>query len=180
MQYKNPFLNHARKLVKTVTTAMLLLGIFISVVSAVASGGFDYITVRGPGLTSDLDITNPALTSDFFVFADFTKGPIDPPADPGEGYEVVRVYVVTKNQNPTPTPFDLLYYYPYTGYVYYDGLANGSSEYDKKWYVANPAANEPFRAALAARAKVTWIPFAILSVIIIVFAVAYYKKPKQT
>jgi len=145
-----------------------------------AKGKFDYLTVKGPGIQGELNITNPALTDDFFIFADFTRGSIDPPANPAEGYQIVRVYVVTENEKPEPTPFDQLHYYPYTGYVYYDGIVNGSSEYDAKWYSANPSANEPFRAALAERARLTWIPFAVFLVIIIVFTAAYYRKPNQT
>jgi hypothetical protein len=56
---------------------------------------------------------------------------------------------------------------------------NGSSEYDGKWYTANPTANDPFRAALAQRAMLTWIPFAVLTVILVWFFVAYKKKPKS-
>lgn len=159
---------------------ILTLCLFIPTMVVLAKGDFTYISVRGPGLTGEVNITNPELTQDFFVFADFSKGPIDPPADPGEGYEVVRVHVVTENSKPTPTPFDLLYYYPYSGYVYYQGLVNGSSEYDGKWYIANPAANEPFRAALTARARLTWIPFAALAVILAVFFIAYRRNPKHT
>jgi len=145
-----------------------------------AKGNFDYLEVRGPGLTGGVQITNPALTQDFFVFADFSKGSVNPPTDPGEGYEVVRVHVVTENSKATPTPFDLLYYYPYTGYVYYQGLVNGSSEYDSKWYVANPEANGPFRTALEQRARLTWIPLVVLAVILGWFFIAYSRKPKST
>ena len=158
---------------------VFILGLLIPTLSAFAKGDFDYIAVRGPGLTGEVNITDPALTQDFFVFADFSQGPIDPPPDPGEGYEVVRVHVVTENSKPTPTPFDLLYYYPYAGYVFYQGLVNGSSEYDGKWYIANPAANDPFRAALTQRALLTWIPFAVLACILIWFFVAYRRKPKS-
>jgi hypothetical protein len=163
---------------KSVAT-LFILGLLIPTLSAFAKGGFDYIAVRGPGLTGEVNITDPALTQDFFVFADFLQGPIDPPADPGEGYEIVRVNVIVENEKPTPTPFDLLYYYPYTGYVYYQGLVNGSSEYDGKWYTANPTANDPFRAALAQRTMLTWIPFAVLAVILVWFFVAYKKKPNS-
>jgi hypothetical protein len=78
-----------------------------------------------------------------------------------------------------PTPFDQLHYYPYTGYVYYDGLVNGSSEYDGKWYAATPSAEEPFRAALAERARLTWIPFAVLVLIVGGFIIAYNRKPRN-
>ncbi|MCC6300359.1 MAG: hypothetical protein IT314_13780 [Anaerolineales bacterium] len=139
---------------------------------ALAKGEFDYITVEGPGLSGELTITNPALTDDFFAFADFTKEAIEAPADPGEGYQIIRYYVVENKAQP----FDSLSYFPYTGFVYYNGLAEGSSEYDKKWFAANPSANEPFHAALAARARLTWIPFIVLGVILVVFFFSYRKK----
>ena len=161
-------------------TIILILGLLIPTFSAFAKGNFDYVAVRGPGLTGEVNITSPALTQDFFVFADFSQGSIDPPTDPGEGYEIVRVHVDYTNDKPTPTPFDLLYYYPYTGYVFYQGLVDGSSEYDGKWYIANPAADEPFRDALAQRAWLTWIPFAALAVILVWFFIAYRKKPKES
>ncbi|MEW5940713.1 MAG: hypothetical protein AB1750_13675, partial [Chloroflexota bacterium] len=133
----------------------------------------DYIEVKGPGITGDIVITDPALTEDFFAFADFSAGAIPAPADPGQGYEIIRVYLV----NEKDQPFDELHYYPYTGYVYYDGIVNGESEYDGKWYVANPAADAPFRAALAERARLTWIPFAVFLVIMAIIFIAYRARP---
>lgn len=152
------------------------LSVLIPSAFVLAKGGFDYITIKGPGITGEVNVTNPALTAGFFAFADFSKGAIDEPADPGEGYQVVRVYVVTENEKPSPTPFDQLHYYPYTGYVYYDGLVSGSSEYDGKWYTANPSAEEPFRTALEQRARLTWYPFAILVVLLGVFFFMYRRK----
>lgn len=152
-------------------------GILLSFTAVFAKGNFDYLAVKGPGITGEINITNPALTGDFFAFADFTQGAIPPPADPGQGYQVVRVYVETVNGKPSPKPFDQLHYYPYTGYVFYDGIVNGSSEYDGKWYAANPAAEQPFRAALAERARLTWVPFAVLVLIVGGFFIAYNRKP---
>ena len=154
---------------------ILVLCLIIPNMLVLAKGEFDYITIKGPGVTGEINVTNPALTGEFFAFADFSKGPVDPPANPGEGYQIVRVYVV----DTKPAPFDQLHYYPYSGYVYYDGLANGSSEYDGKWYMANPSANEPFRAILAERARLTWIPFAALVVILGGFFIAYRSKPQK-
>lgn len=153
-------------------------GVLLSFTAVFAKGSFDYLAVKGPGITGEINITNPALTGDFFAFADFSQGEIPAPAEAGEGYQVVRVYVETVNGKPSPTPFDQLHYYPYTGYVFYDGLVNGSSEYDGKWYTANPAAEQPFRAALAERARLTWIPFAVLVLIVGGFFIAYNRKPK--
>ncbi len=150
----------------------LALGMLLFPTVILAKGSFDYIEVKGPGITGDIVITDPALTEDFFAFADFSAGAIPAPADPGQGYEIIRVYMVDEKDQP----FDELHYYPYTGYVYYDGIAGGSSEYDGKWYVANPAADAPFRAALKAKATLTWIPFAAFLVIMTAIFIAYRKK----
>jgi hypothetical protein len=46
-----------------------------------------------------------------------------------------------------------LHYYPDSGYVFYDGIVNGSSEYDGKWYTANPNIKSVFEAALVAQTQ---------------------------
>jgi hypothetical protein len=167
-------------MLKRLALLSLVLGVLVPSMGALAKGNFDYLTVKGPGITGEINITNPALTADFFAFADFSQGSVPPPADPGQGYEVIRVYVEMANGKPSPTPFDRLHYYPYTGYVFYNGIVNGSSEYDGKWYAANPSAEAPFRAALAERARLNWIPFGVLVVILAVFFVVYNRKPKKT
>jgi hypothetical protein len=149
-------------LVLTIPTAVVL-----------AKGGFAYIAIKGPGLTGELNVTNPALTQDFFIFADFSKGSIEAPLDPGQGYQVIRVYV----DGTDVQPFDQLHYYPYSGYVYYDGIVNGSSEYDRKWYIANDAASAPFRAALSERSRLSWYTFAALAILLTIVFIAYRSKP---
>lgn len=155
---------------------LIALGILIPASVVFAKGKFDYIIVKGPGITGEINVTNPALTDDFFAFADFTQGEVPPPFDPGQGYQVVRVYVQTIDGKPQDVPFDQLHYYPYTGYVFYDGLANGVSEYDGKWYAANPATDAPFRAVLAERARLNWLPLAPLLLLMAAVAYAYFKK----
>ena len=157
----------------------LLLALMVLVpTAAFAKGEFDYITVKGPGIVGEIDVTNPALTQDFFAFADFTQGEIPVPIDPGQGYQIVRVYVEFTDSKPKDLPFDQLHYYPYTGYVYYDGVVEGSSEYDGKWYAANPTAEAPIRNVLFQRALLAWIPFGVLVVALLGFFVAYNRKPK--
>ena len=152
----------------------ILFVILFSTTSALAKGPFTYITIKGPGITGDLSVTNPAMLN-FFAFADFSQGSVDAPSSPGEeGYEIIRSFVdgeTNKVQN-----WDLLHYYPDTGYVYYDGLINGSSEYDGKWYTADPNVESKFRAVLAERARLTWIPFAVFIIALVVFVVAYFRK----
>lgn len=152
--------------------SLLTLILLLVPAIALAKGPFDYISVKGPGIIGDIIITDPALTG-FFSFADFSAGPIPAPADPGQGYQIVRAYVVEDKDQP----FDQLEYYPYTGYVHYIGLAEGSSEYDNNWYAADPAADAPFRSALKKRAELNWFPLAALAVFLIVVFVAYRGKP---
>lgn len=157
----------------------ILLGLFVPTTLVFAQGGFDYITIKGPGIIGEIDVTNPALTQDYSAFADFTQGEVPAPPDPGQGYQVVRVYVEFADSKPKDLPFDQLHYYPYTGYVYYDGLTEGISEYDGKWYIANPEAEAPFRSALFQRALLAWIPFVLVVAVLIWFFIAYNKKPKE-
>jgi len=158
---------------KKIIVLFFLLAVLVPT-AAFAKGDFAYIAIKGPGLTGELNVTNTALTQDFFVFADFSKGGIEAPLDPGQGYQVIRVYV----DGTDVQPFDQLHYYPYSGYVYYDGLVNGSSEYDGKWYLANDAANAPFRAALSERARLNWYTFAALVIFLVIVFIAYRTKPK--
>lgn len=164
-------------MIRRIFTFLLLMIIPFGFASA--DGGFDYLTIKGPGVTGEIDVTNPTLTQDYFAFADFSRGEVPAPVDLGQGYQIVRVYVEYNDSKPKDVPFDQLHYYPYTGYVFYDGLVEGSSEYDGKWYAANPMAEAPFRNVLVQRALLTWIPFAALVVILIGFFVAYNKKPKS-
>jgi hypothetical protein len=161
---------------KKICSLFLVLALFIPTIAVLAEGKFDYIVIKGPGITGDINVSNPLFTQDDFAFADFSKGSINPPSDPGAGYQIVRMIV----EGSKGIPFDQLHYYPYTGHVYYDGIINGFSEDGGKWYLANPAIEEPFRAILAEDARLTWIPFAVFAVLAIGFFIAYRMKPKQT
>jgi hypothetical protein len=165
-------------MLKKFKALLFILMILLPASLALAKGEFDYITIKGPGIIGEIDVTNPAMTQDYFAFADFSQGEIPAPANPGQGYQIVRVYVVFTDAKPKDVPFDVLQYYPYTGFVYYDGLVEGSSEYNGKWYAANPAAEAPFRNVLFQRALLAWIPFGALVVILVWFLIAYNKKPK--
>lgn len=118
-------------------TAVLLL---ITVSPALAKGNFTFLIVSGDTLPGDLLLTDPTLTADFFGFADFMHARTIQPASPGIGYEITRYYVDRGRRQV----FDHLHYYPSTGYVYYDGMVNGWSEYDGKWYVARANMRTPF------------------------------------
>lgn len=121
----------------------LLLSLLTSI-TALAKGQFSFIAVTSGQLTDEVRLSVPALTEDFFAFADFYENKTEAPADPGVGYEITRYYI----NGHTETAFDRLHYYPETGYVYYDGIVDGSSEYDRKWYIAKPDMQKTFETAL--------------------------------
>lgn len=115
--------------------------------SALAKGGFDFIAVTGADLETEIRFTARALTEDFFAFASFYENKTEAPADPGTAYEITRHY----SQGARDIIFDRLHYYPETGFVFYDGIENGESEYDGEWYTARPEIKPLFEAALAAQ-----------------------------
>ena len=158
---------------KKIFTLLFTLCLFIIPTSALAKGPFSYITIKGPDVSGDLSVTDPAML-DYFAFADFSKGGMDAPANPGDEYEVVRSFVdpeTNKVQN-----WDMLHYYPDTGYVYYDGLINGSSEYDGKWYQARPNINAEFSSALSKNAFLEYLPRTMLVLLLIFGSIAYFRK----
>jgi hypothetical protein len=120
-----------------------MLALFTSM-TVLAKGGYMFILITGPDLKEPVRKSDLALTEDFFTFADFYRDGTEAPADPGIGYEITRYYVDGNRESP----FDKLHYYPDTGFVYYDGIVNGSSEYDRKWYTAKPDIKTIFESAL--------------------------------
>lgn len=124
---------------------LALLLTLITSITVAAKGSFSYITISGPNLKDEVRATDPALTDDFFAFADFYRDKAEAPANPGLGYEVTRYYVDGKRE----IAFDRLHYYPDAGFVYYDGIINGLSEYDGKWYTAKPEIKTIFESTLS-------------------------------
>ena len=111
-----------------------------------------------------------------FAFANFEENKIETPTDynPDFGFVVSRYYIVDKKAQA----FDKLYYYPDQGYVYY--AAAEDSPYTDQWYTANPEIEAPFRAALAERARISWIPAGIFILLAIIFGIIYFRSiPKQ-
>lgn len=126
-----------------------LLITLIASITAFAKGGFSFISITGGNLKDELRVTDPDLTTDFFAFADFSRAKTKAPTDPGTGYEITRYYIDGKRE----TAFDRLHYYPETGFVYYDGIVNGSSEYDGEWYTAQPEIKKTFESVLPGQIK---------------------------
>lgn len=117
-----------------------------TVIAVSAKGGYSFITISGADIAQPIRTNESALTEDFFAFADFYRDRVEAPANTGVGYEITRYYM----DGGREIAFDRLHYYPSTGYVYYDGIVNGSSEYDRKWYAAAPGVKSVFEHALTA------------------------------
>lgn len=122
--------------------ALLLTILIFTTVDA--KGNFSFITVQGPDMKAPVRVTDPALTTDWFAFADFPRGTVDAPTSPGAAYEITRYYIDHNREQA----FDRLHYYSDTGFVYYDGIVGGWSEYDGKWYAAQPGIEVTFKNAL--------------------------------
>ena len=120
----------------------LLLALF-TFMNVLAKGSFAFISITGPDLKEAVRVSDPVLT-EVFTFADFFQDRTEAPVDPGIGYEITRYYV----EGSRESAFDKLHYYPETSFVYYDGIMNGSSEYDGKWYTARPDLKTIFESAL--------------------------------
>ena len=154
---------------------LLLILLTTTVGTAFAKGQFSFITIAGSGLREVIKVVDPALTDDFFAFSEFFKSATEEPANPGEGYEVTRYFV----DDGRDIAFDHLHYYPYTGYVYYDGLVTGWSEYDGKWYTAKAAIKDAFISAIKEQPDVSFVPFAGPAVVLIIIAVAIRRHKLQ-
>ncbi len=127
-----------------IALASALLAAMIISISATAKGGFAFITITGANLKETVRAADEELTHEFFAFADFYRNKTETPADPGPGYEITRYYI----DNNREVAFDKLHYYPDAGLVFYDGMVNGSSEYDGKWYTAKTEIKTAFESAL--------------------------------
>ena len=124
---------------------LALAAALITSITAFAKGGFSFISIKGGGLKEEIRSEDPALTEDFFGFADFYQHKTSAPVDPGTGYEITRYYI----EGVGEIAFDRLHYYPEMGFVYYDGIVNGSSEYDGEWYIAKSEIRSAFEKALS-------------------------------
>jgi hypothetical protein len=120
--------------IKIALGAALSLALLLTT-TAVAKGNFAFIAVDGDGSRYKVRLSDTELLNDWFAFANFQARSVAAPANtPDGGYEITRYYIDRHRE----VAFDRLHYYPQAGLVYYDGIVNGSSEYDAKWYEANP------------------------------------------
>jgi len=138
------------QVVVAISVASFIIGmLLVSNQVAMAKGNFAKIVISGGRLTSEIEVTDPSLLG-FFSFSDFPNAHAQKPKVSG-GYVITRY---GQNDDGTFRAWDRLHYYPTAtgsgGYVFYDGLINGQSEYDREWYTASPEGEMAFRRILAA------------------------------
>jgi hypothetical protein len=140
-----------------------ILALFVVLAAALlpqdgyAKDPFEVLRVRGGGLENEIEITEPALLR-FFSFCDFSTAFLpEPPANAqallAQSYEITRF--VRDERTGELAGFDRLHYIPgggdASGWVFYDGILNGSSEYDQKWCQVDQQDEEIFRRAVASQ-----------------------------
>jgi hypothetical protein len=130
---------HVRTRVLASAASAAILLVFAS--PAAAKGNFAKITVQQEGVEGQVNITDPALLG-FFAFTDFEDGRRQAPNVDGPAYVVTR-FLLDESGNGRYQPWDRLRYFPASpdstlgrGWVFYEGLVNGSSEYDGQWYMS--------------------------------------------
>ena len=118
---------------------------------AEAKGPFDLLVVCD-GLGTCFEVADPPLL-DFFSFADFTQPLEDAPQPKPEAASLLITRYGLDRTSGEFIPFDRLRYYGdvagSAGYVYYEGLINGRSEYKGYWYRASPSGEKALMQAIA-------------------------------
>ena len=128
-----------RLLLRVASLGILAGGVLLIAHPALAKAQFDKLTILDTATGRELEVAEPAVLG-FFAFTDFDGGTRQAPSVNGSAYEVTRWQLDHTNLE-TLIPVDRLVYYHTSeantlarGWVYYDGLINGSSEYDGKWF----------------------------------------------
>ena len=123
-----------------------------SSIGAQAKGSFDKIVIFA-GVSGSFEVDEPSLLG-FFSFSDFSE-PLSWPAAPGEGWLIARY--ANDQETGEPVPVDHIWIYPPSGnrgpFVYYQGLVNGSSEYDGKLFEGNPGALHQLQSIVEASSQ---------------------------
>ena len=119
---------------------MIFTLLLISFQPAYAKGQFSKITIQTADSSQPIDVSDPAFLN-FWTFSDFTNGTTEAPQVIGPAYEITRW--LPSGDGKTFAEWDRLRYYSTSeantdgrGWIFYEGLINGSSEYDGKWFVA--------------------------------------------
>ena len=138
------------RLVRFALIALAILLLPLAVTSA--KGPFDKVVISGPDLPVALEVTDSErLQALGMIELMDIHHRVDAPAETGPGYELTRYGY--HDVRETYVAFDSVIYYPAASdglpYVYYVGIINGSSEYDRRWYPATAEGDWAMRDILS-------------------------------
>ncbi len=118
--------------------------------AASAKGRFAMLSVCGER-GDCFEVRDPSLL-DFRAFTDFSETLLGRPDALGESFHITRYGRDSRQEEYIAV--DRLTYYaspaPERNVVFYDGLVNGRSEYDGRWYAARPEVNAELLGARTA------------------------------
>lgn len=136
--------------------AIALLSVLAVAVTAQAKGNFTSLLIFNLSTGEVRQLEDPRLLP-FFALSDFKEGIKEAPIHTGQGYEIWRLG--ERQQGSGLFAIDHLHYYPPGsqphGYVFYDGLVNGASEYDQLWFSSTTEGDALFQGAIARPANAT-------------------------
>lgn len=121
-----------------------------------AKGTPTYVAITGSGLPNSIEVRDPLVLEnlDMISLMNIWK-PIAEPAKRGLGVEITRY----GGKPGALQADDRLHYFPNPtgglGFVRYDGLINGGSEFDNKWFQANVCGDRTMRRLLAGQGAST-------------------------
>jgi hypothetical protein len=116
--------------------------------TAHAKGPADRIVISSPLLAEDMVLTDrdTLIQISMANLENFEAGSIEPPTGLTAGYTLDRQFAESPGKFRS---FDRVVYYPDPagdlGYVFYEGIVNGSSEYDGRWFRARPVGDAAMR-----------------------------------
>lgn len=138
---------------RTLFAGLVLAALLIPVQVTLAKGPPSKITISGPGIEGEIEITDPEMLEpfSFYQFNDLERR-TDAPADPGTGYTITRY--ILDNDGAELIAWDTLTYYPREGelgLIYFDGLNPefGATGGQGMWYLATPEGDAAMRDILA-------------------------------
>lgn len=131
---------------KLLVFLLVLAGIY----TVAAKGVFQKVDITTES-DEAVTITDPVLLEGLSmgILMDLGRGPIDPPEEVGERFELIRYFGDGEGKYKA---FDLVHFYTDpaggTGYIYYDGLEGGWSEFDDNWYQVTEAGAEAMETVI--------------------------------
>jgi hypothetical protein len=127
-----------------------LAGALLVVMPVAAKGAPFKMTIAGPGIKGEIEITDPSVLEHFgfYMFNSLERRIEAPAVEPGEGYRITR-YADTER------PWDYLTYTPNPdgglGYLFFDGLdpSIGSTQGQGEWYLPSEDGDAAMKEILA-------------------------------